>query len=223
MNLDPTRYADLFRTESREQLAVINRALLLLESGTDTTEPVDEIFRAVHTVKGMSATMGYQAVAEFSHEMESLLDRVRRGEQQLAPELMDILFAAADALEAGIEGASDGAQPSEAMTGVLQRLHDVAGGSSTSEFRAMRLTTGGTVVTADAEERAAVEAGPGVRVTVTQSSSTVLPGVRAFLVLTKVRELGELAAVRPPESELKSAEVPMEFRKTMTGFFEFRC
>ena len=95
MNLDPSRYADLFRTESREQLAVINRALLSLESGIDSgidaAEPVGEIFRAVHTVKGMSATMGYQAVAEFSHEMESLLDRIRRGEQQLAPELMDAL------------------------------------------------------------------------------------------------------------------------------------
>jgi two-component system chemotaxis sensor kinase CheA len=209
MNLDPSRYADLFRTESREQLAVINRALLSLESGIDASEPVDEIFRAVHTVKGMSATMGYQAVAEFSHEMESLHDRVRRGEQQLAPELMDALFAAADALEAGIEGASEGAQPSDAMTAVLQRLHDVAGGGSTSEFRAMRMTTGGTVVTTDTAEFEV--AATGVLVTVTQSPSTILPGVRAFMVLTKVRELGELAAVHPPEAELKNAPVPMEF------------
>jgi two-component system chemotaxis sensor kinase CheA len=209
MNLDPSRYADLFRTESREQLAVINRALLSLESGIDASEPVDEIFRAVHTVKGMSATMGYQAVAEFSHEVESLLDRVRRGEQQLAPELMDALFAAADALEAGIEGASEGAEPSEAMTAVLQRLHDVAGGGSTSEFRAMRMTSGGTIVTTDTAEFEV--AATGVRVTVTQSPSTILPGVRAFMVLTKVRELGELAAVHPSEEELTNSPVPTEF------------
>ena len=210
MNLDPSRYADLFRTESREQLAVINRALLSLESGIDASEPVDEIFRAVHTVKGMSATMGYQAVAEFSHEMESLLDRVRRGEQLLAPELMDALFAAADALEAGIEGAMEGAPPSDAMTASLQRLHDVAGGGSTSEFQAMRMTTGGTVVTiaaADADDAPVA----GVLVTVTQSPSTMLPGVRAFMVLSKVRELGELATVHPPEAELRNALVPMEF------------
>lgn len=210
MNLDPSRYADLFRTESREQLAVINRALLSLESGIDASEPVDEIFRAVHTVKGMSATMGYQAIAEFSHEIESLLDRVRRGEQLLAPELMDALFAAADALEAGIEGAMEGAPPSDAMTASLQRLHDVAGGGSTSEFQAMRMTTGGTIVTiaaADHDDAPAL----GVLVTVTQSPSTMLPGVRAFMVLSKVRELGELATVHPPESELRNALVPMEF------------
>jgi two-component system chemotaxis sensor kinase CheA len=208
MNLDPSRYADLFRTESREQLAAINRALLSLESGVDATEPVDEIFRAVHTVKGMSATMGYKAVAEFSHEMESLLDRVRRGEQQLAPELMDALFAAADALEAGIEGASEGAEPSEAMTASSQRLHDVAGGGSTSEFRAMRMSTGGTIVAVDPETQAGAS---GVFVTVTQSPATVLPGVRAFMVLTKVRELGELASVTPPEAELKAAQIPLQF------------
>ncbi|MFI5244902.1 MAG: Hpt domain-containing protein, partial [Gemmatimonadales bacterium] len=53
MSLDPSRYADLFRTESREQLSAINRALLLLEGGGDQAEPVSVVFRAVHTMKGM--------------------------------------------------------------------------------------------------------------------------------------------------------------------------
>ncbi|HEY4658810.1 MAG TPA: Hpt domain-containing protein, partial [Gemmatimonadaceae bacterium] len=79
MNLDPSRYADLFRTESREQLSAINRALLELEGGGDHAEPLSVIFRAVHTVKGMSATMGFHALAEFAHDVESLLDRIRRG------------------------------------------------------------------------------------------------------------------------------------------------
>ena len=79
MSLDPSRYAELYRVESREQLAALNRALLQLEEGGDPAEPVGAVFRAVHTVKGMSATMGYHAVAEFAHEVESLLDRVRRG------------------------------------------------------------------------------------------------------------------------------------------------
>ena len=61
MSLDPSRYAELFRTESREQLTAINRALLSLEEGADPVEPVSVVFRAVHTVKGMSATMGYHA------------------------------------------------------------------------------------------------------------------------------------------------------------------
>ena len=79
---------------------------------------VASLFRAVHTIKGMSATMGYDAVATLSHEMEALLDRLRRGE--LAPDtpLMDTLFEAADALEASIERAVAG-QPADAR---LERI-----------------------------------------------------------------------------------------------------
>ena len=46
MSLDPSRYAELFRTESRELLSAINRALLLLEEGDDPAEPVGVVFRA---------------------------------------------------------------------------------------------------------------------------------------------------------------------------------
>jgi two-component system, chemotaxis family, sensor kinase CheA len=158
MKLDPSRYAELFRTESREQLAAINRALLLLEEGGDTTEPVSVVFRAVHTVKGMSATMGYHAVAEFSHELESVLDRMRRGDQLLAPDLMDALFASADALEGAIDDASEQAAQSPAMIAALQRLRDVAGGSATSEFPAMQMPEGGVFAETEVPSRAGHEA-----------------------------------------------------------------
>src|SRR6185437_13922803 len=79
-NMDLSRYAELFLTESREHLSAMNHALLALESTPTAGEPVGAIFRAVHTVKGMSATMGYRAVTDLAHEMESVLDRVRRGE-----------------------------------------------------------------------------------------------------------------------------------------------
>ena len=79
--MDLSRYADLFLTESREHLSAMNHLLLALERAPRATEPVAELFRAVHTVKGMSATMGYGAVTALAHEMESLLDRVRQGER----------------------------------------------------------------------------------------------------------------------------------------------
>ncbi len=75
MNL--AKYAALFESESREQLSTINEQLLALERAPTASEPVSAIFRAVHTMKGMSATMGYAAVTALAHELESLLDRVR--------------------------------------------------------------------------------------------------------------------------------------------------
>jgi len=69
--MDPSQYAELFLTESREHLSAINQWLLQLErdGAAGSAEPVSAIFRAVHTVKGMSATMGYTVVAELSHEL----------------------------------------------------------------------------------------------------------------------------------------------------------
>lgn len=203
--MDPARYAELFRTESREQLTAINRALLDLEQGGDPAEPISAIFRAVHTVKGMSATMGYGAVAEFSHELESLLDKMRQGEQTISPELMDALFAGADALEEGIEGATEADAMTPSMRQALERLHDVAGGRSTAEFRVVRLSSSAVMMAEDAL------VGEGVLVHVQQVSEGMLPGVRAFMAVQRLRELGEVAACVPSVEQLQAATTAQRF------------
>jgi two-component system, chemotaxis family, sensor kinase CheA len=205
--VDPSRYADLFRTESREQLSAVNRALLALEQGDDSREPVDLIFRGVHTIKGMSATMGYSAVAEFSHELESLLEKVRDGVQGITPELMDALFAAADALEDGVEHSREGSSLTEGMKRALERLHDVAGGRSTGEFRVMR-ASGMMQIPVEAVD--ALE-GDGTLVHVVQEPTTMLAGVRAFMVVQRVRALGELLGAVPSVDQLQAATTPQAF------------
>lgn len=220
--MDPSRYADLFRTESRDQLSAINRALLSLEQGETSREPVDAIFRGVHTIKGMSATMGYTAVAEFSHELESLLDKVRSGDQTLSPDLMDALFSAVDALEDGVEQAAENTPMNAAMQRVLERLHDVAGGRSTSEFRVVRPSDAFRVTSEFAVPNAAgaatpaapgavAPAGPGAEITVIQSPTTLLPGVRAFMAVQRLREIGEVVGTEPAVDTLQAATTPQTF------------
>lgn len=214
--MDTSRYAELFRTESREQLSAVNRALLAIEQGDESREPVDAIFRGVHTIKGMSATMGYTAVAEFSHELESLLEKVRDGEQTISAELMDALFAAADALEEGVESAREGAVMGEAMRRALERLHDVAGGRSTAEFRIPR-ASGAVPMPVPAPP--ALE-GEGTIVHVEQEGTTMLAGVRAFMAIQRLRELGEVLASEPTVERLQAATTPQAFSvrlKTTAG------
>src|SRR5688572_14646460 len=104
----------------------MNHSLLQLERGTGGAEPGSAIFRAVHTIKGMSATMGYTAVAELSHELETLLDRVRRAEIGVTPELMEVLFRSADALEASIEAAVRGQRAPLALSQLILQLRSIA-------------------------------------------------------------------------------------------------
>jgi two-component system chemotaxis sensor kinase CheA len=124
--MDPAKYIALFASESRENLAAITQALLALERRPDGAESVNELFRAVHTIKGMSGVMGpgYGGVAELAHELESLLALVRDGTRLATPDTIELLFAAADALEQAIEQAVAGhdAASKDTVAPVLQRL-----------------------------------------------------------------------------------------------------
>src|SRR6478736_5727150 len=104
--MDNLQYAELFLTESREHVTAVNQALLELErdpTGPGAPAAVGAIFRAVHTIKGMAATMGYAIVAELAHELETVLDGVRRANVAVDPDVMDLLFRAADVLEQAAE------------------------------------------------------------------------------------------------------------------------
>ncbi|MFA6168271.1 MAG: Hpt domain-containing protein [Gemmatimonadaceae bacterium] len=201
--MDPRRYADLFRSESRAQLSEINSALLELEARPADGQPVHVLFRAVHTLKGMSASMGYDAVAAFAHELESLLDRMRAGTQAISAELMDVLFAATDALEAGVARAVEGASEPPALATVLAQLRLVA-----AEATARAAAPDISAATAASN---LVDEGPGVLVRVRQRADTVFPGVRAFMALQRARTLGDVVAVSPPVSELQAAETAQAF------------
>jgi two-component system chemotaxis sensor kinase CheA len=99
------RYTDLFRAEARDRLAEMNTSLLAIERG-EGIEHVAELFRAVHTVKGMSAAMGYTSVRDVSHALEALLELMRRQAIVTTDAVIDVLFEAVDALEAAIVAVS---------------------------------------------------------------------------------------------------------------------
>lgn len=217
MALDQARYAELFRSESQDQLAAINRALLILETERMSPAAVAEVFRAVHTVKGMSATMGYQAVAEFAHELESRLDRMRGTGGHVTTVMMDALFAAADALEAGIAAASETAARTEEMTESLARLSgafsaEALAAAAAAAKPAQRATTPATPARVQVPEPSGDPFdGPGVIVRIRQAPETALPGVRAFMVAQKLGAIGQMAAMSPSLDRLQAAASPQGF------------
>ena len=101
--MDLSKYAALFLAESREHLKACNSSLLAWEREPAAVEPVDRLFRAIHTIKGMAATMGYAAVAELAHRIENLLDLLRAGPAPAGPAVFQLLFRAVDALGEAVE------------------------------------------------------------------------------------------------------------------------
>ena len=196
--MDTARYAELFLTESQDNLSAINHALLELERSPAAREPVGALFRAVHTVKGMSATMGYTVVAELSHELETLLDLVRRGERQVTSALMDTLFAAADTLEQAIELSVAGREDELEATATISALRGAATPSAAPP------PAGAAARKRKKTRRAArstTAAPPPVTVVITQEPNTPMPGVRAYLALERAKTLGTILGTDPAVEE----------------------
>ncbi|MEP6766850.1 MAG: chemotaxis protein CheA, partial [Gemmatimonadaceae bacterium] len=120
--MDLARYADLFRTESREHLAEIDAALLALEKDGDIAG-VTVLFRSTHTIKGMAASMGYRAVEQISHALETLLDAMRSGARGVDANVIALLFDGSDALAQAVEDAVAGrSESSNNVDALVQRL-----------------------------------------------------------------------------------------------------
>lgn len=198
--MDLKKYADLFLTESREHLSAMNQQLLELERAPEASEPVSAIFRAVHTVKGMSATMGYAAVTTLSHELEGLLDRVRRGERRVTPPVVEALFRAVDALEEAVERAvrPDGGEVD--VTAVVEQLQALAAGEDDEQSSRAGVAAEGA---ADVVSAARWESGEGV----TRGAGRALRTVRIDLrrLDTLMNLVGELVIARDRLVQIASA------------------
>lgn len=204
--MDPAKYAEIFLEESREHLTVVNQQLLEWERDASASEPVAAIFRAVHNIKGMAATMGYQTVATLSHRVENLLDQMRRTAAPVSPEVLELLFRAADHLEKGIEAAVVG---SDATLDVGELVSDLDEASTAFEPESGLGATDRPSVPA---MEAPILGGRGVRVTIHPDAP--LKGARALLVLARVGELGAVYGVQPAPAAIEGED--------FDGRFEFR-
>jgi two-component system chemotaxis sensor kinase CheA len=208
--VDSAQYAELFLTESREHVSAINHSLLELERGVGGDEPVGAIFRSVHTIKGMSATMGYTAVASLSHELETLLDKVRRRVRSIDEPLMDLLFRSADVLEHAIEAAVGGQGDSVDVGPVVALLKADAGDPVTLAAPKKKRSKKAAAVATDGWT-AAAPSGAGMLVRVRLAPDTALKGVRAFLVVQAAAALGEVVACSPAAEALQADQFGHDF------------
>jgi two-component system chemotaxis sensor kinase CheA len=194
---DNLQYAELFLTESRENIAAVNQALLQLErdgANGGASPAVGAIFRAVHTIKGMGATMGYAIVAELAHEMETVLDRVRRGDLDADAAIMDVLFRSADTLEQAVEASVAGREGDVIATELVELLRAM-GAEKTA-------ATGWTVPS---------PATPGTLIRVRLAPDTPLRGVRAFIILQSLARVGEITGTEPSSESLQFEWDAMDF------------
>ncbi|MGE5803815.1 MAG: chemotaxis protein CheA [Gemmatimonadota bacterium] len=211
--MDLSQYAELFLAESREHLSACNQLLLEWERNPSAVEPVGGIFRAVHTVKGMAATMGYGRVADLAHRMENLLDQLRRGGKEPTAEVIQVLFRATDALEKAVELAVAGRER-DADLSVLDAVDQAARQSRQAPLPsalARHFAEPEPTTDAPGTEAAPPSSGQTQLVQVTIRPEAPLKGGRAMLAIRKVQTLGKLLRVQPPPAAFESDDFDGRF------------
>lgn len=197
----------IFLGDAEEQLEVMSRMLLTLEENHDDKESLDEIFRAAHSLKGASATLGYSNIASLTHDMETLLDTFRRKEKEVTRESVDVILKCFDTLTAMIEMVADGKDDdmdiSAHINAIAELLNETSGaGAEVSANDAGQFEAGvqGWVITEYDRlvlNDALIEHKTIYEVEAVISDEEGMKDIRCMVIANQLRELGELIATIP--------------------------
>ncbi|MDB5747625.1 MAG: chemotaxis protein CheA [Massilia sp.] len=184
MTIDISQFYQVFFDEAEELLAEMERLLLAVDVAAPDAEDLNAIFRTAHSVKGGASTFGITDMSEVTHVLESLLDRIRKGEMALTSQHVDAFLAAKDTLKMQLDGHRKGAHvDQDSVANVRMMLHDLSEGLVPAVIAV-------TPSFLHAEPKAQVQAGEGTR-----RYKIELPVVEQRDVNALVDELGLMGRV----------------------------
>ncbi len=129
-NFDLTQFYQIFFEEAGENLDQMEQMLLALDLAQADDEELNAIFRCAHSIKGGAATFGFADVAELTHQMESLLDKLRRHELQPSAPMVDVLLESSDALRLLLARHQGKRVEAPATAELVQRISQLANGTA---------------------------------------------------------------------------------------------
>ncbi|MCC5892254.1 chemotaxis protein CheA [Exiguobacterium sp.] len=208
--MDVNEYLGLFLDEAQEHIQSVNTQLLKLEQ-TGSFEAVQEIFRSAHTLKGMSATMGYEHVANLTHEMESALDLVRGGKKESNQLLLDTMFSAMEQIEEMIANIESGGSGSNVDVGAtVKAFQSFIGQEETEAVEAVSPFTV-DLYTDSVVEQAKQTGFEAFQLSVKLSDAVVLKAARAYMVFDRLQELGEVVRTVPDTEAIEQEQFELSF------------
>ena len=224
------QYMDMFLDESHEHLQSLNEGLLRLEENMEEIGAVNDIFRNAHTLKGMSATMGFAKIAELTHEMEDVLDLVRKEQLKLNEDIMDTLFKCLDSLEQMVDSVGNGeAEDVVDVTDLVAKLSSISKGTpppaaaapAAAAPAAAEAAAAGSELDIDEIDldvmKKAKEAGLHIyHVKVTLMETCVLKAARSVMVMHALDEVGDVIKSIPAAEDLEQEKFERSFDVVVT-------
>ena len=193
--MEVNQYLEMFIDESKEHLQACSEHLLELEKNPEDLAIVGEIFRSAHTLKGMSATMGFEDLADLTHKMENVLDAIRNEKIKVTPEILDVVFESVDHLEEMVQDIANGGDGKRDVQSTVELLKRIESGETPSEVAAT------SVVAPVSDEQAASTSTTELVLTYDDFEKTVLhqsfeQGYKAYEISVALREDCLLKAAR---------------------------
>lgn len=197
--IDMSQFYQVFFEESEEHLAAMEALLLELDIDNPDPEQLNAIFRAAHSIKGSSGTFGFTDLADVTHILETLLDRLRKNEIRLRSDMVDAFLEAGDVLKTMLAGhRGDGGADPQAVAAVCARLkllaenpQGVAASGTQAAPVVATLAKSAGVVDSEGRRSYDIEFVPTAHAA---ADAAIIPGL-----LDELRTYGELQIVTRPD------------------------
>ena len=223
--METNQYMDMFLDESREHLQSLNDGLLSLENDPNEVSVVNEIFRNAHTLKGMSATMGFNKIAELTHEMEDVLDLIRNNQLKVTEDIIETIFKCLDSLQEMIENVGNG-DPEDLVdvSDLVKKLSSISKGEpqpaadaapAAAEAPAAEAAPASSLdYTEDDKDamRAAKQGGMVVfHIHIRLADTCLLKAARTYMVMNALDEIGDVIKSVPSTEDLEAEKFDHDF------------
>lgn len=204
----------VFLEEAEEQLQLMGEDIVRLESEQTNSDLLQEIFRAAHTLKGSSAMLGYQQMADLAHSAESVLDKIRKGTLPVTTRVVDALLHSLDALNVLKDRLTSSGVGEVDITSTVAELESAMGDEGAHE-RPEGPLLGPPILSEESRERLKTLLGAGQKAYEVRASlnpQTPFAAVRCFQVIEALSNVGEVLASSPTQEDVEAERVGFDIR-----------
>jgi len=214
---DLQKYRDLFFEETDEYLQSLNENLLILERDTESPGIIDEIFRSAHTLKGMAATMGYTTMTELTHNMENVLELFRTGKLSVSADVVSVIFKCLDKLSEIVEDLREEHYPDYDISDLISELQAISEEDAEvyeeiEEKKESDLHDEISDIDASVIRQAMEKGFRAYSIIVKVTATCMLKGARAYLVVNKLEQNGEIIQTNPGVEDLEEGSFDRIFK-----------
>jgi len=209
---DNSVYKDVFLEESTEYLQILNDGVMMLERDPSDEEALGNVFRAAHTLKGMAATMGYETMTSLTHKLESVLELFRGGNEKVTPTVISLIFSSLDSLSEIINKLRDDDSSETDISQLVAQLNAAA----TKREAAMNEDLDFALEEEETNQKIIFEAAQKgyetYEVSIILDDDTVMKGARAYLVVNRLEQNGDVIHTEPSPEELEQGDFDNIFK-----------